>query len=66
MHEELIRKEDELLRLYGFHLVYDPEDAAEYPKDFPDWGGGEVWRYGRSGEYFTREDALEYIDERMA
>jgi hypothetical protein len=51
------------LARFGFHLVYDPEDAADEPKDFPD--EGEVWRLGKSDSYFTRAEAIAWMDERI-
>jgi hypothetical protein len=65
--EHRLLEEDRLLRLYGLHLAYDPEDAAEFPER------GEVWQLGsreevntsaKETEYFTREEALAYVRER--
>jgi hypothetical protein len=69
--EHRLLEEDRLLRLYGLHLAYDPEDAAEFPAEFPE--RGEVWQLGsreevntsaKETEYFTREEALAYVRER--
>ena len=55
-------EEDGLLRAHGFHLAYDPEDAAEHPREFPE--RGEVWQLGPdSSNVFTRGEALRYIKE---
>jgi hypothetical protein len=63
-------EENRLLQLYGFHLAYDAEDAAKFPKEAdPE---GEVWQLGSSDnpvkkpEFFTREEALQEIAERYA
>jgi hypothetical protein len=66
--EHRLLVEDRLLRLYGLHLAYDPEDAAEFPTEFPE--RGEVWQLGaesnpvKEPRYFTREEALAYVRER--
>jgi hypothetical protein len=66
--EHRLLEEDRLLRLYGLHLAYDPEDAADFPAEFPE--RGEVWQLGSSDnpakepEFFTREEALAYVRER--
>jgi hypothetical protein len=53
-------KEDGLLRAHGFHLAYDPEDAAEYPREYA--VRGEVWQLGPDKDnVFTRAEALESI-----
>jgi hypothetical protein len=61
-------EENRLLAFHGFHLAYDAEDAAEFPKDAdPE---GEVWQLGSSDnpvkepEFFTRKQALDYVEER--
>jgi hypothetical protein len=60
-------KENRLLEFYGFHLAYDPEDAAEFPKEANP--KGEVWQLGSSGDpdqvqEFTRQEALAYVQQR--
>jgi hypothetical protein len=66
--EQSLLEEDRLLRLYGLHLAYDAENAAEFPKEAnPE---GEVWQLGSSHnpveepQFFTREEALRYVEER--
>jgi len=60
-------EENRLLEFYGFHLAYDSEDAAEFPKEVnPE---GEVWQLGPSGDpdrvqEFTRQEALAYVQQR--
>jgi len=60
-------EENRLLERYGFHLAYDPEDAAEFPEEAnPE---GEVWQLGPSGDparvqEFTRQQALDYARAR--
>jgi hypothetical protein len=61
-------EENKLLADHGFHLAYDPEDAAESPKEANP--KGEVWQLGsrnnpvKEPEFFTREQALKEIAER--
>jgi hypothetical protein len=60
-------EENRLLQLYGFHLAYDAEDAAESPKEANPQG--EVWQLGPSGDpaqvqEFTRQQALDYVKKR--
>jgi hypothetical protein len=53
------QEETERLYSYGFALAYDAEDADPNPKDHDP--RGEIWRYGPTGDLFTRADALRYI-----
>ncbi len=61
-------QENALLAKWGFHLAYDAEDSADYPKETnPE---GEVWQLGSrnhpEAEVFSRKEALEYVRAREA
>ncbi len=55
-------QENALLAKWGFHLAYDAEDAADYPKETNP--GGEVWQQGSSDHplmrAMSRKQALLY------
>lgn len=56
-------QENASLAKWGFHLAYDAEDAADYPRETnPE---SEMWQLGSSGhpqmQVFSRKEALEYV-----
>ena len=60
-------EENRLLERYGWHLAYDAEDAAEFPKEAN--SQGEMWQLGSSDNpvkpplILTRKQALDYIQQ---
>jgi hypothetical protein len=61
-------QENATLAEWGFHLAYDAEDSADYPKETnPE---GELWQLGSRDHpqmrVFSREEALEYVRAKEA
>ncbi len=61
-------QENALLAKHGFHLAYDAEDGADYPKETNP--KGEMWQLGSRDhpqmQVFSRKEALEYVRAKEA